>query len=78
MTRYEVRAPKTLKPWPVSPGRAAENWRAIHGKCQSRRSRPHENTRVRADKQGNARPPKLRTLEFTAGGRDVMPGLSGT
>ena len=35
-----------------------------------------EFSRVRADQQGNAKPPKLRRLEFTAGGRDVMPGLS--
>jgi len=33
-------------------------------------------SRVRSQTSGDARPPKLKTLEFTAGGGEVMPGLS--
>jgi FKBP-type peptidyl-prolyl cis-trans isomerase 2 len=33
-------------------------------------------SRVRANNKADAKPPKLKTLEFTAGGGEVMPGLS--
>ena len=33
-------------------------------------------SRVRSQSNGDARPPKMKTLEFTAGGGEVMPGLS--
>lgn len=33
-------------------------------------------SRVRSQSNGDARPPKLKTLEFTAGGGEVMPGLA--
>jgi peptidylprolyl isomerase len=33
-------------------------------------------SRVRSQTDGEARPAKLKTLEFTAGGGEVMPGLS--
>lgn len=33
-------------------------------------------SRVRSRGNGNAKPPQLKELEFTAGGRGVMPGLS--
>lgn len=33
-------------------------------------------SRVRSQSNGDAKPPKLQTLEFTAGGGEVMPGLS--